>query len=132
MPHRLCVKNGIIITFFVLKVGSIHVILDSLDLKGQHEVPSLVTDIGKMTISTIESGQDKPPDLVKNTTFLDKTIKGSHYVRKLIPHNMKNVEFIYEVNFQAGKGHYHAYSLASAFGFKLYYCITTASYEICP
>ena len=101
-------------TFFILKVGSIQVILDSLDLKKRpYELGSSVTDIERKLSTIVE--QEKQPVSVNGTTHIHEpsnNLRGKmrnsmsykHYVRQLIPENIKDVEFIYNVNFQTGKG----------------------------
>ena len=100
MPHKLCVifiYNGIRITFFYLKVGSIQVILDSLDVKehGRSAIAAIAVPVRNDSIVSITK------------EHLQKKGKGTHYVRQLIPYNIENVDFIYKVNFQTGKGQHH-------------------------
>ena len=111
---RSFVNHDITMTFFILKVGSIQVILDSLDLKKRpYELGSSVTDIGRK-LSTIDE-QKKQPVSVNGTTHIHEpsnnlrgkmrnSVSYKHYVRQLIPENIKDVEFIYNVNFETGKG----------------------------
>ena len=92
----------------------IQVILDSLDLqKRQYELRSSVTDIGRKSSTIVE--QEKQPVSVNGTTHIHEpsnnlrgkmrnSVSYKHYVRQLIPENIKDVEFIYNVNFQTGKG----------------------------
>ena len=100
-------------TFLISKVGSIQVILDSLDLKKRpNELTSSVADIGRKLNTFVE--QDEQPVSVNGTTHIHepsnnlgdkmrKSVSYKHYVRQLIPENIKDVEFIYKVNFQTGK-----------------------------
>ena len=101
-------------TLLISKVGSIQVILDSLDLKKRpNELTSSVADIGRKLSTFVE--QDQQPVSLNGTTHIHKPsnnlgdkmrkkVSYKHYVRQLIPENIKDVEFIYEVNFQTGKG----------------------------
>ena len=91
----LFVNREITMTFFILKVGSIQVILDSLDVK-KHAWSAIAVIANPVRNDSIYSVTKE---------HLQK--KGSHYVRQLIPYNIKNVDFIYKVNFQTGKGQHH-------------------------
>ena len=85
------------IYFFVWKVGSIEVFLESLELKKRR----------KFRRGYFKFSQICP---AKKTTPLDK--RGRSYVRHLIPDNINDTDFIYKVNFEPGKGQNVNYFLA--------------------
>ena len=78
-------------------MGSIQVILDSLDVK-KHARSAIAVIANPVRNDSIYSVTKE---------HLPKKGEGSHYVRQLIPYNIKNVDFIYKVNFQTGKGQHH-------------------------
>lgn len=71
-------------------MGSIRLILDSLDLNREeydHELHQ------KRLLQARRSSEKA----------IQKFFRGSNFVRHLIPDNIKEVEFIYKVNFDAGR-----------------------------
>ena len=141
MPHKLWrykrLKNYgisclvmISSNFFVCKVGSIQVILKSLERKkprrfrrGPGTQMPTTKNIERQMFSVgdpearrgaFKLSQPRP---AKKTTPFDRrgrTYRRS-YVRRLIPNNINDTEFIYKVNFDPGKGQNENYSLAKTF-----------------
>ena len=92
-------------------MGSIQVILDSLDLKTEEK------DYDEENQPRGEQKPARPISLTKNepkkeepkrrksiTASMKKNMRGKQYVRRLISNNIKEIEFLYRVNFHAGKG----------------------------
>ena len=86
--------------------------LDSLDLKNEeyHEENSAWSYLLQSFPTTGESSEANPIPVrrvrssTKTSSSIKKVFRGSDFVRHLIPDNIKEVEFIYKVNFDAGKG----------------------------
>ena len=86
--------------------------LDSLDLKNEeyHEKNSAWSYLLQSFPTTGESSEANPVPVrrvrssTKTSSSIKKVFRGSDFVRHLIPDNIKEVEFIYKVNFDAGKG----------------------------
>jgi len=77
-------------------VGSIQVILDSLELENCDQ----------------KSGEAHPVPVKRSAKFKrssTKMFRGKEFVRHLISNNINEVEFIYKVNFEAGKGLIYIY-----------------------
>ena len=81
-------------------MGSIRLILESLDLNREEYDQQL------HPLPFRAQGAAQPKTLVKRRRSTAESIKkffrGSEFVRHLIPDNIKEVEFIYRVNFDAG------------------------------
>ena len=71
------------------KVGSIQLILDSLDLR------------------TEEQSDFQPHQKQRRVTVLKK--HGYSFAKRLVPDNVREPGFIYRVNFEAGKGQDDSY-----------------------
>ena len=83
--------------------------LDSLDLKNEeyHEQNSAWSYLLQSFPTTGESSpvnQAQKIQVRRVSETIKKVFRGSDFVRHLIPDNIKEVEFIYKVNFDAGKG----------------------------
>ena len=116
MPHELCRYNcsqimtyQLKITF--LKVGSIQVILDSLNLKTEekdydeeNQPRGEQKPARPISLSKNEPQKEEPKKRKSLTASVKKNMRGKQYVRRLISNNIKEIEFLYRVNFQAGKG----------------------------
>ena len=96
-------------TYFISKVGSIQVILDSLDMKTDENDDQ-------------KSGESHPVSVQRSTKSKRSSKKffSKEFVKHLIPDNVNEVEFIYRVNFEAGKGQTHTYTFALTFEPKLF------------
>ena len=86
---------------------NIQVILDSLDLKKEkyNEKRDKYQRRGGFKFSL--------PVQPRRTSYLEKSVRARSYVSYLIPHNINDIEFIYQVNFEVGKGQNDKYSLGS-------------------
>ena len=80
--------------------------LDSLDLKNEeyYEQKRTWSYLLKSYPTTGESRSIRARRVRSGTESIKKVFHGSDFVRHLIPDNIKEVEFIYKVNFDAGKG----------------------------
>ena len=88
--------------FNFVKVGSIRLILDSLDLMKEENDFQKTVGFTTIPVKHVRSGSKS----------IRKFFRGSDFVRHLIPNNIKEVEFIYKVNFDAGKGEIGGYPLS--------------------
>ena len=80
-------------------MGSIQVILDSLNVKTDENDEQ-------------KSGESHPVTVKRSAKFKrasKKMFRGKEFVRHLISNNINEVEFIYRVNFEAGKGLIYIY-----------------------
>ena len=85
---------------------NIQVILDSLDLKKEKYNE-------KRDKNQRRGGFKFSLPLQMKGTSLEKSVRARSYVSYLIPHNVNDIEFIYQVNFEVGKGQNDTYSLGS-------------------
>ena len=88
------------------KVGNIQLILDSLNNRKTKadEENSFSSDVLQFSSSFGQKANPKP--IVKERKRQSKfraIFRGTEFVRNLIPHNINDFEFIYEVNFNAGR-----------------------------
>ena len=73
------------------KVGSIQLILDSLDLR------------------TEEQSDFKPHQKQRRVTVTALKKHGYSFAKRLVPNNVREPGFLYRVNFEAGKGQDDSY-----------------------
>ena len=80
-------------------MGSIQVILDALELKSDGNAEQKIEEAHPVPVKRS----------TKSKQSSKKIFRGKEFVKHLIPNNINEVEFIYKVNFEPGKGLIHIY-----------------------
>ena len=103
-------------------MGSIHIILDSLDLKKEEEDNEKHDEENQppgerrqaQPVSLKKSDSQRKTSKGKKSLHdsMKTKVRGKKYATQLIKNNMKDTEFLYMVNFRAGKGQNDQFTVA--------------------